>query len=236
MKRKQSKAIVTLNDFSFYVIYQYEAGYGNHTQQQMRKHVRNNITGCKVYNKNRFKQTEWVPLKESEGMASIKYVGELTFSGISQLIYNACLSDVNETMGSLTEYGHFPAVSLSNEYSLDYSVYISDMNDIKKRFGNSDCVRSIYEFQGIQNDELYVSCCFSENRFNEIVEYVLKSYTGNDKDFVINNIKENILNICDQLIQHIRHLTDENYESNLVPGKIKYDSRQLVINFNNESV
>ena len=79
---KKHPAIITIEDFVFYVIFTSVGGYGYHSQRHMRKFSRRHLVGKTIKN-GRFKQTEWCSISDSDfGMAEIKYTGILTYEGI----------------------------------------------------------------------------------------------------------------------------------------------------------
>lgn len=231
MKKQKNKAVITLEDFVFYVIYSKQGGYGNHTKADLRKQICADLKGVPSVKGHRFHQSQWEPISGmwSEGMAEIKYEGVTTAKGIADLVYNGCLYHSENTQGSLSEFGHLPAVSLATEYDKPYYSIFTEKSELKHNFKDK-YYDGIYEFQNYYHSEAYVSPLVFNERIEDacMAAYnrAYKELKPNEKKIADIKIRK-IYDLCGSLMDYLHELAEDNGVPMLDKSKFYVDFRQL---------
>lgn len=201
---KKHPAIITIEDFVFYVIFTSVGGYGYHSQRHMRKFSRRHLVGKTIKN-GRFKQTEWCSISDSDfGMAEIKYTGILTYEGIKEFIDNFWAADAEQTMGSLTEFGHLPAISLQTRCGWEMwceRLTVSE-EELQRRF-KSKYNRAIYQNQRGEEMNAYISPFVMHNRIDEVFCSLFGENYMKDPKFHENKHAAHILMKIDELCKKL---------------------------------
>lgn len=236
MKRQNNKAVITLQDFVFYVIYAKYGGYGYHTKKHLRKEICRDLKGVPSVKGHRFYMSEWTPLSGAmvDGMAEIKYCGVTTAVGVAQLVYNGCLYNAENTMGSLTvEFGHIPAVSLEDEYYTPPYMVRTSKDELKCNF-KSNYYDGIYEMQQCHHSNAYVSPLVLDERIEEAVLAAYKKpydeLKYNEKKLADSKIRK-INELADSLMDFLHELADDNGIPELDKSAFVVDFRQLEFDF-----
>lgn len=231
---KNNPAIITIKDFVFYVIYTRTGGYGVHTLKQLQKHAKNDLIG-KTIKCGKLKRTEWCCLSESEeGLAHVKYTGIFTIDGIKEVIESSCALEADDTMGSITELGWLPAISLSTESG--YYFYPERLKyskeDLKRRF-KSRYQEGIYQLQGLSEVNIYVSPLVLPNRMDEALYAAFGDYdkAPSSAKRAAERIYNRVNDLCKDLEDYIKSLADYNHKFTLMPKNFTIDCRQLEFDF-----
>lgn len=229
-KKTTNPAVITFDDFVFYVIYQREHGYGVSDHRELNANARTDFEGVETI--GRFQETEWCPVSESEGgTAHIKRCGICTANGIAKLIDNVGVDDVEETMGALTlEFGLMPAISLSTNISL--CAYAPDKDELKRIF-KSKYFDGIYDMYHTYYVNMYVSTMILPERIGQMINAV---YDVDDFDLLnaeqkehIKAVMQQIWKLAERLDDWLRYLGDGYHydEVKIDPADFVVDARQL---------
>lgn len=229
-KTTTNPAVITFDDFMFYVIYTREHGYGVSNHRDLCANARTDFDGVETI--GRFKETEWCPVSESEsGVAHIKRTGLCTAKGIEKLIDNIGCDNVDETGGALTvEFGLLPAISLSTDTSI--CAYNADKEDLKRIFKNK-YFDGIYEMYHTYYVNMYVSVMIHPLRIAHMIYalYGVDAYDLlNDKQKRhIDNVMKHIYGLEDRLDDWLRYLADGYHydEVKIDPPDFVVDARQM---------
>lgn len=230
---KKHPAILSIEDFIFYVIFTSVGGYGNHPQRNMRKFSRKHLVGETVRN-GRFKQTEWCSISDSDfGMAEIKYTGILTYNGIKEFIDNFWAADAEKTMGSLTEFGLLSAISLQTRcgWEMWYERLTVSEKELQRRF-KSKYNKAIYMNQRGEEMNAYISPFVMHSRIDEVFRSLFGENYMKDPKFHENKHAAHILmkidELCKKLEDFIVEFNDRrNGAEELNISQFTVDCRQL---------
>lgn len=238
MKQKQqNKAVITFDDFVFYVIYSRWGGYGCHTKKQLRKQVVQDLKDVPYVNGYRWGETDWVPISGmmADGFAEIKYDGVTTADGVAKMVENNYLNYAENTMGCLSlKFGHLPAVCLMDEITTPYYQILTPEDELKRNF-KSKYYERINELQNIQHSEAYVGPMV----FDERIEEACKAAYGKPYDELDGAEKkladtkcERISELCDSLMDYLHDLAYD-HNATIDHSSFVVDFRQLEFDFNN---
>lgn len=229
-KKTTNPAVITFDDFMFYVIYTREHGYGVSNHRDLCANARTDFDGVETI--GRFKETEWCPVSESEnGVAHIKRCGLCTAKGIAQLIDNVGCDNVDETGGALTvEFGLLPAISLSTDISL--CAYNADKDDLKRVF-KSKYFDAIYEMYHTYYVNMYVSTMIHPLRIANMI-YALCGVDAYDmlddlQKRHIDHVMKRIYALQERLDDWLRYLADGYHYDEVIinPSDFVVDARQV---------
>lgn len=201
---KKHPAILTIEDFVFYVIFTNYGGYGYHTQRLMRKDSRKYLVG-KTVKGGKFKQTEWNCISDSDsGMAEIKYTGIVTYKGIKEFIDNFWAADAEPTMGSITEFGLLPAISLQTQcgWECNPNRFRFTEDELKRRFG-SRYNELIYRNQYGEDMNVYISPFVMTHRIDEMFRALFGEKYIKQAKFCDNKHAARILLTIDKLCKKL---------------------------------